>query len=492
MKKHNKVGLGTLFGYAAGEGAISIFMNGMGNFYLLYLTQVLGLGATWAALTFSICTFYDALTDPIMGHISDNTRSRWGRRHPFILVGGALTALFFFSYWSFPQLFSGPRLLFVIVLLITLLIRTAITVYMVPYMALGFEVCPEYESRTRLQGVRFFVNQVTNFTFGALAWTLFFQDGADAGGGRVDGTFIAGNYLKMGLALALGAMVLILICVWATRAHAVDNRSEQVKGNGLKEFWEDFSSIFKNRLAVMVFIFFIVAQFSMILVGTVQMFTYVFYMEFIPVHKTIVHGAGMLAFALASYNVSKVVHRFDKKVTGYIGMAVSSLGGVGLFAVFIGGLIDPKAVWEIGGFALPAGTLAFALLQGMWWGGCGMVVPLANSMVADVAAIEEAKTGVARNASYAAVFSFSTKAAASLGIMVCGFLVDWSGIVSGAREQTTGAVRNIATMTFLSGPVVMLVASQILRRYPITREFMEDVDKKVTVKTREDDENEPT
>jgi GPH family glycoside/pentoside/hexuronide:cation symporter len=185
----------------------------------------------------------------------------------------------------------------------------------------------------------------------------------------------------------------------------------------------------------------------------------------------------MLAFALASYNVSKVVHRFDKKATGYIGMGIASVGGIGLYVVFIGGLIDPKAVWEVGGFVLPLGTLAFALLQGMWWGGCGMVVPLANSMVADVAAIEEARIGVARNASYAAVFSFSTKAAASLGVMVCGMLVTWSGIVSGAKDQTPEAVRNIATMTFLCGPVVMLVASQILRRYPVTREFMQQFDR---------------
>jgi GPH family glycoside/pentoside/hexuronide:cation symporter len=470
------ISLAGIFGYAAGEGATSIIMNGTGNFYLLYLTQILGMSASWAALSFSICTFWDALTDPIMGHISDNTRSRWGRRHPYILIGGFFTALFFFSYWTLPQMLHGPGMIFASVLLISLLIRTAITVYMVPYMALGFEVCPEYESRTRLQGVRFFVNQITNFTFGALAWTLFFPDSTTADGSRLDGTFIASNYGRMGAALALGAVLLIIVCAAGTRRFAVDNRTQHVQGNSLRAFWTDFSSIFRNRLAVLVFVFFIVAQFSMILTGTVQMFTYVHYMQFTAVQKSCVHGAGMIAFALAAYNVSKLVSRFDKKGAGYIGAALASFGGLGLLAVFTGGLLSPHQTLTVAGHLVPVAIIVFALLQVCWWGGCGMVVPLANSMVADVAAIEEHRTGESRNASYAAVFSFSTKAAASVGILVCGLLVDGSGIVSGAETQTAEAVRNISIITFVCGPVVILTSLLILRCYPVTREYMKQLE----------------
>lgn len=468
-----KIGLAGIFGYAAGEGATSIVMNGMGNFYMLYLTQVLGMGAVWAALTFSIGSIYDAVADPVVGHISDNTRSRWGRRHPYIVIGGIATAVFFFSYWSLPLLLKGPQMLFATVLIISLLIRTGIAVYMVPYMALGFEVCSEYEARTRLQGVRFFVNQISNFTFGALAWTLFFKDGIDASGKRIDGTFVSENYVWMGLSLAVGASLLIGVCAFSTRRFAVDNRTQSLHVGGFQSFWNDFSSIFKNRLAVTVFIFFIIAQFSMILTGMVQMFTYVFYMQFTAIQKTCVHGAGMLAFALAAYNVSKIVHRFDKKRTGYIGMALASFGGLALLAVFSGGLIEPRQTVVLGGQTLPLAMIVFALLQICWWGGCGMVVPLANSMVADVAAIDEAQTGKSRNASYAAVFSFSTKAAASLGVMICGLLIDAAGIFSGAKEQTSQATNNIALLTFVCGPVVMLIASQLLRHYPVTRDYME-------------------
>lgn len=470
-------GLGGIFKYAVGDGAFSITMNGAGNFGMIYMTQILGLSPVWASWAISIAILWDAVTDPIMGHISDNTRTRWGRRHPFILLGGLATAVCFFMFWTVPQLLTGPVPIFLAVLIINLLIRTTITVYMVPYTALGFEICPEYESRSRLQGVRFFVNQVTNFTFGALAWSLFFQDRVSETGERTDGSLIASNYLLMGAVLAVFVAVLVSVCAFSTRRYAIDNRSSKVHDNSLKAFWKDFTSIFKDRLAVLVFVFFIVAQFAMMLMGTIQMFTYIFYMKFSAFEKTCVHGAGMLAFAFASLNLAKVVRRLDKKQAGYCGISLAMFGGLALLAVFWGGLLKPCQQLELFGMTLPLATIVFGLCQMCWWGGCGLVVPLASSMVADIAAINHKQTGVLRNASYSSVFSFSTKAAGSIGILICGQLVQLAGIVSSAKVQTPEAANNIALMTFLSGPIVIFCSLLLLRKYPVTRQFMEEVDK---------------
>jgi Na+/melibiose symporter-like transporter len=91
-----------LLSYAIGESASSITMNGIAAFALLYYTSVLGLGAGLAGLALSVPTFFDAVTDPVMGHITDNTRSRWGRRLPYVLVGGLLLAASFFCMWIMP------------------------------------------------------------------------------------------------------------------------------------------------------------------------------------------------------------------------------------------------------------------------------------------------------------------------------------------------------------------------------------------------------
>ncbi|AKJ64585.1 MFS transporter [Kiritimatiella glycovorans] len=468
-----------IFKYAVGDGAFSITMNGMSNFAMIYLTQILGLNPAWASLAISVAIFWDAITDPIMGHISDNTRTRWGRRHPYVLIGGFLSAALFVSFWTLPQLLSSPVLIFIVALVLNLMIRTALTVYMVPYTALGFEICPEYESRARLQGARFFINQTCNFLFGAMAWSLFFQEEMNEAGEMIDGALIPGNYLLMAISLGVAIMTLVSICCWGTRNYAVDNRKEPVEGNSIRDFWVDFSSILRDRLALAVFGFFMLATLSFMLMAQTQMFTYVFFMKFSAFEKTFVHGGGMLAFAFASLNVSRLVRRFDKKPAGFIGIGMAVFGGLSLLAVFIGGLMEPGQIpFTLFGKSFSVATLVFGLLQMCWWGGCGFLVPLASSMIADVAAINEQNTGKLKNAGYASVFTFCAKAAGSIGMFICGSLVGLAGIVSGATDQTPEAVRNIAILTFISGPVVICIAGVFLYKYPVTRVQMEAFEKR--------------
>jgi Na+/melibiose symporter-like transporter len=87
------------------------------------------------------------------------------------------------------------------------------------------------------------------------------------------------------------------------------------------------------------------------------------------------------------------------------------------------------------------------------------------------------QTGENKNASYAAVFTFCIKAAGSVGIIICGTIIATAGIVSGAKEQTPEAVRNIALMCFSCGPIVMAVALLLLRTYPVTRESIQRLEK---------------
>lgn len=473
-----KVSLVRIFGYALGEGATSITMNGIANFAMLYYTQVLGLSAAYAGIALSITTLWDAITDPVMGHVSDNTRSRFGRRVPYIFWGGFALAISFLLLWVLPGKFSGTSAIFLCILFINLAVRTAVTVFVVPYTALGFEICPDYEDRSRLQGVRYFLNQITNLVFGAFAWSMFFKDQVAEDGTRIDGTMIQGNYLTMGVTLAIVTMVMILMSIASTRKYAVDNRDMKVEGNDLKSFLHDIADIFKDRLARYVFGFFAVAQLAMLLTSQIQMFAYVNYMQFTAPEKTGVHGAGMVAFALGSLSLSRLVKRFDKKPTGYIGMAISLIGGLTLFAIFTGGMVEPGQTIVMGGRTIPLAVVLFGLFQGCWWGGCGILVPLALSMIADISAINEHRTGVLKDGSYSAVFSFFLKAAGSVGLLITGWLVTSAGIISGAETQTAEAARNISVMTFLSGPIVIVVSFLILRKYPVDRAFMENIHNK--------------
>ncbi|QHI68390.1 MFS transporter [Tichowtungia aerotolerans] len=468
---------GKIFGYALGDGAVSITMNGIATFAMLYYTQVLGLNPVHAGLALSITLFWDAITDPLMGCISDNTRSRFGRRIPYMVGGGVVLALSFFLLWVLPGRLSSMAGVFFCVLLMNVLLRTASTVFIIPYLALGFEMCPEYVDRSRLQGARFFVNQTTNLLFTMLAWTLFFKDGVGEGGERIDGTLIAQNYLIMGGCLTVAILIAVGACVFNTRRYAVDNRQEQLEGKSLKVFAQEIGAILKDRLAWYVFGFLGVALLGIFLTSQVQMFTYVFYMKFTGMQKAFVHCGGMLAFALFALNLPVLVKRFDKKRAGFIGMGISAVGSLALLITFTGGILSPQAVCTVAGFQIPIAVIVFGILQALWWGGCGVMIPLATSMIADVSEIHQEKTGNANDGGYASVLSFFMKASNGIGMMLTGQLIALAGIVSKADSQTVEAARNISVITFLCGPVLLAVSFVLLRKYPVDRGFMEKMRK---------------
>jgi GPH family glycoside/pentoside/hexuronide:cation symporter len=473
-----KIKLRDLWGYASGEGASSITVNGIGNFGMLFYTQIMGMSPELAGLALSIATIWDAITDPLMGTISDRTNSRFGRRHPYILVGGIFLALAFLAMWFVPESFQGEKKLFVYLLAINIIIKTAFTVFVVPYTALGFEMCKTYDDRSRLQGVRYGFNMIVNIVFGGLAWMLFFGDQVAADGTVIDGTKIHANYLTMGGVLAASTLLMILFCVFATYKYAEKGLvKEQGEGDGIaghiKAFIHDLKDVYSDRLVWFVFIFFGLAQFSMMVVSQVQMFTYIEYMQFTSVEKTFVHTGGMVGFMLGSLVLGSLVRRLDKKKTGFLAMAISSFGGLGLLAVFTGGLLEPQA--NVSGF--PIAVAAFGLLQMLWWGGCGVIVPLATAMIADLSEVKKLKTGEVTEGRYAAGFSFFLKAASALGLLVTGYILKSVGYVSGAETQSVETINSLALTTFIAGPILMLLSFIILRLYPVTHQSMNELRK---------------
>jgi len=460
-----------LWAYASGEGATSITMNGIGNFAMLFYTQIMGLSPELAGIALSISTIWDALTDPVMGTISDRTSTRYGRRHPYMLVGGVLLAFCFLALWFVPEGFRGEKVLFGYLLALNILIRTVFTVFVVPYTALGFEMCKTDADRSRLQGVRYGFNMIVNVVFGAFAWVLFFRDGSAADGSRIDGTRIEANFRNMGAVLTVSALAMILICVVATYKYAEKGMVKQGKerfSSHVKAFVHDLKDVYSDRLVWMVFGFFGLAQFSMMVVSQVQMFTYVDYMQFTDAQKTFVHMSGMIAFMLGSLALGSLVKRLDKKKTGYLAMIISSVGGLGALIVFTGGVLHPQAT--AGGF--PLAVAVFGLLQVLWWGGCGIMVPLATSMIADLSEVKKWETGEVTEGRYAAGFSFFLKAANALGLFVTGYILKSVGYVSGAESQGIATVNHLALMTFITGPILMALSFFVLRIYPMSHNVM--------------------
>lgn len=462
--------------YAIGEGSTSIALNGVNNFGMIFYTQILGLSAGYAGLALGISTLWDAIADPLMGHITDNTKSKYGRRHLYIFIGGILLSASFLFLWFVPATFrTSTQLLFCYLLVVNLILKTSLAIFVVPYTALGFEVCTTYDGRSKLQGIRSFFNMAINFIFGAAAWALFFQDGIAKDGSRIDGTQISSNYLTMGATLAITSLILTLLCCHFTKKYIKDSRNMIMEGNSIRYFLHDIWAILKDKYAQKIFIFLAIAQFGMILTAQLQIFAYVDFMQFSSMKKTFVHGSTMIGFALGSISIAALVKHYDKKITSYLGAGIAMLGGIMLFVVFSCGIMNPHMSANSSGLIGWVPAFTFALFQFLFWGGCGILIPLATSMIADISEINKYRTGILKDGSYSAMFAFILKASSSGALFITGFLLSFVGYVPEAQMQTLSVAKNISSVAFLGGPILIFIAILTMINYPITKKFLDKV-----------------
>ena len=186
-EKHH-IPFGQMAAYGAG-GIIPIALFNIAGILVGLMGNIsLGLSAFWLGLILIVPRLWDALSDPIIGHLSDNTRTRWGRRRPYLLLGGILVAVFFVVMWWIPKgdmvrtwfpSESGYQAFQLVYILVTLLLFfTAVNIFEIPHGALGMELTNDYHERTRLFSAKSFVGNLfamsTPWLF-ALANTERFQ-----------------------------------------------------------------------------------------------------------------------------------------------------------------------------------------------------------------------------------------------------------------------------------------------------------------------------
>jgi GPH family glycoside/pentoside/hexuronide:cation symporter len=207
----------------------------------------LGLSAVWLGAILVVPRLWEALSDPVVGHLSDNTRTRWGRRRPFILVGAIVVALSFVAMWWVPRedwlrgfLASDGAVMWtqLAYILGTLLVFfTACAVFEIPHGALGLEMSTDYHERTRLFSAKSFLGNL--FAMGT-PWLIFFaslEQFSGPGGNLVDGM----RYVSM-----IIAAVLVPLAIWwffSLREPGFAVAREQKK----TDFWHDMRTTISNR-----------------------------------------------------------------------------------------------------------------------------------------------------------------------------------------------------------------------------------------------------
>ena len=476
VQNEQKTPLSHMFGYSTGSGVQSLTMNGISAFAMTFYTQALGLDFKLAGLTFALASFWDAICDPLIGHLSDNTRSRWGRRHPYILIGGIFMAIFFFCLWVVPGFVVKGGYLFTYLLAVNILFRTAFAFFSIPYGALGYDVVNGYHQRSQLQGL------LTSFVMGcnllgpALGWSLFFPTQPE---GHPKAISMASNYFNMGITFTIASVILTLVVVFFTRRYARDNRTNFVgTGNSLRAFWRDSGEIIVDKYMRLIIIFFCIGQTGAIFVATLQMYLYQYFLELKAYQQTIIHGGGMVLCALGAVAGAMLARMFDKKYAVCIGAGIACFFDGLALLLYLGkfGIVTAGAR---AGLCDPHWVFVYGACDMLNWFGCGCFGALAGSMLADVAEVDELKSGIRKNAGFSAIFAFTTKLIFSISTFIASTCLAWVGFNKGTDVQTQESIRWLFILTFGGGSLFTFLVIPIALRYPISRAFMARVKKQL-------------
>ena len=204
-KVQSRTHIWTKLFYGSGSLAFGVKDNGFSVLLLLYYNQVLGLPAKVAGAVVALALVVDSLIDPLIGYISDNFHSRWGRRHPFMYVAAAPAALSYLLLWN-PPTHIGQGGLTIYLFVVAVLVRSFITLYEIPSSALGPELSGDYDERTSYMSFRYLFGWVGGVTMYVLAFALFLRPDRTHAVGQLN----PAGYHNYGLAAAAVMFISIL------------------------------------------------------------------------------------------------------------------------------------------------------------------------------------------------------------------------------------------------------------------------------------------
>lgn len=197
--------------YGVGALAEGLKNGALSTFLLFFYSQVVGLPASLAGVAIGIALAVDAAVDPVVGSLSDHWRSRWGRRHPFMVAAIAPMMIAFVMLFTPPA--TGAAAQFIWLLFWVVIVRLSMSMFLIPFLALGAELSSDFSERIRLVGFRMFFSIVGGAAASAIGFQFFFRSTPAFPVGQLD----PGAYLPFSSALALIMGAAIAICVSGTR-----------------------------------------------------------------------------------------------------------------------------------------------------------------------------------------------------------------------------------------------------------------------------------
>ncbi len=463
---------------AWGMGGLSdqLASNGLNNIFVPIFNIGLGLSSVLVGWAVSIPRFVDMVSDPLMGNISDNCRSRFGRRRPFILAGGILMAgAFAISYMASPYWSGG--VLFAYAVVACIFFYLMYTMFSVPYTALGLELAEDYDDRADLQKYRMLFSSVATFLIpwlyklclmvgehvrGALTaevpvWyaPILSPVAQMASDGNVKVEVIGARYVAW---LMAAAIVLTALPVFLFTREKLSVKSIP-KLNMLRSGLLALKNRSFRTLCVMIFLVITGMYFMGVLVTYANVF-YVFGGDksTAATWNGLYGTVGGVTGIVSSFIIPVLVRRFDKKQVLMAGLA---LAAAAIFGTWL--LLNP---------ACPFLQLVLAALVGFGMSACWL---LNGAFIADICDEDELLNGYRREGMFAAFFGFVVKMAFSGIAMMLGLILWLIGYEAGADLMSAETILRMRVFIALFPSACLLGAFWIFRHYSLNRERLHEI-----------------
>jgi GPH family glycoside/pentoside/hexuronide:cation symporter len=431
---------------ALGAGYLAKFYgdNGVKSMAIPVYQMVLKVDPAILGLVLAIPRLWDALTDPIVGMISDNCRSRFGRRKPIIVLGALLQAIAFGAIWMVPAGLSQTGT--IIYLTVTLLIfYTCFSIFSVPLMSLTYEMTPDYQERTRVSAFGGFFGKIGELSYSWAFWAANLAVfGSVMHGIRVVGWTI--GICVMGL---VGMIPGLLV---KERQFQRVSKQEKVR------LVPAFKACFSNRAFVILIGFTVCQVLAGMLSSNIDYYLLVYHMS----AGDIVEGTkwkGILStgFAVvgiaAIYPVNWMANRLGKRTTLLIIFGLNMAGGIAKWFIF-----TPGNPWKI---------LLDPLLCGPAW---TAVAILTYSMLADVCDDDELRHGMRREGMLGSLFSWIQKTGYALAFFGAGSALNFVGFNAAlGGAQAPGTILGMRLILAGSITVWSILAIALLMFYPLSK-----------------------
>jgi GPH family glycoside/pentoside/hexuronide:cation symporter len=456
----------TKLAFGIGSTAETLSLYSYGALVILYYNQILGLEVWMAGLAPTIAIFVDAISDPFMGSFSDRWHSkRWGRRHPFMFIAPIPIALAFWCVYNPPAGLSENGLFFWLTFW-AIALRTFMTIYHVPHLALGGELSSDYNERSKVMSYNNFFGWLGGGAMFKLNTLIFFASGATFANGLLN----PDAYPVFSASMAVVVVFVLFSSAWFTkdRIPFLPQPPDELPKFSPRDFVADLVTAFSNRN----YLFLMIAYFCLSLMlgirGGLGTYMSIYYWELASEQiGTLVFASSLIGYVVGFMFAAKLHGRFDKRSTIVVTAVALSVFPAMSVTLRIFGWFP-----ENGTYFLLTALIFFAALGAL----AGSILNISvMSALADIADEIELKHGLRQEGILYAARTFFAKLDNSIGHGIAT-LVLWA--IEFPKAAKPGMVDEdiIWWLGFVEGPTTILaglIAAGFYAQYRIDKDKYE-------------------